>query len=102
MITIIGALVVLAVLAVARYGADTRFDSGPDPRDAARPRGPQYAHTPAADLRLLAELARRIAAHGRAWAGLRPRPAAVGAGPAGARARVTWRCRVDLGSCREP
>lgn len=67
MITVIGALVVVAVLAVARYGADTRFDSGPDLRDPARPRGPQYAHTPAADLALLAAFGRRVAAHGRAW-----------------------------------
>ncbi|MCD2195096.1 hypothetical protein LQ327_17150 [Actinomycetospora endophytica] len=67
MITVLGAVVVLAVLAVARYGADTRFDSGPDPRDPVRPRGPQYAHTPAADLRLLAAFGRRVAAHGRAW-----------------------------------
>jgi hypothetical protein len=67
MLTVLGAVVVLAVLAVARYGADTRFDSGPDPRDPARPRGPQYAHTPARDLALLAGLARRVAAHGRAW-----------------------------------
>jgi hypothetical protein len=69
MITVIGALVVLAVLAVGRYGADTRFDTGgPDHRDPARPRGPQYAHTPAADLALLASLGRRVTAHGRAWA----------------------------------
>jgi hypothetical protein len=67
MISIVGALVVLAVLAVARYGADSRFDTGPDPRDPGRPRGPQYAHTPAADLALLAALGRRITAHGRAW-----------------------------------
>ena len=66
-LTVLGALVVLAVLAVARYGADTRFD-GPDPRDPARPRGPQYAHTPSADLALLAALGGRVAAHGRAWA----------------------------------
>jgi hypothetical protein len=67
MISVLGAVVVLAVLAVARYGADSRFDSGPDPRDPARPRGPQYAHTPAADLALLAALGRRVAAHGHAW-----------------------------------
>ena len=67
MISILGAVVVLAVLAVARYGADSRFDTGPDPRDPGRPRGPQYAHTPAADLALLAGFARRVAAHGRAW-----------------------------------
>ncbi|NMO89686.1 hypothetical protein [Actinomycetospora sp. TBRC 11914] len=67
MLTVLGALVVLAVLAVARYGADTRFDSGPDPRDPARPRGPQYAHTPAADLRLLAAFGRRVAAHRHLW-----------------------------------
>jgi hypothetical protein len=68
MITVLGAVVVLAVLAVARYGADSRFDGGADPRDPARPRGPQYRHTPRADLALLAGLARRVAAHGRAWA----------------------------------
>ena len=68
MITLVGALVVVAVLAVARYGADSRFDAAADPRDPARPRGPQYAHTPAADLALLARLGRRVAAHGRAWA----------------------------------
>jgi hypothetical protein len=68
MTTVLGAVVVLAVLAVARYGADSRFDTGADPRDPARPRGPQYAHTPAADLALLAALGRRVAAHGRAWA----------------------------------
>ncbi|HEY2195291.1 MAG TPA: hypothetical protein VGH76_23735 [Actinomycetospora sp.] len=67
MLTVLGALVVLAVLAVGRYGADTRFDNGHDPRDPARPRGPQYAHTPAGDLALLAGLARRVAAHPRAW-----------------------------------
>lgn len=67
MLTVLGALVVLAVLAVARYGADSRFDAASDPRDPARPRGPQYAHTPAADLVLLAGLGRRLAAHGRAW-----------------------------------
>jgi hypothetical protein len=66
-LTVLGALVVLAVLAVARYGADSRFDAASDPRDPARPRGPQYAHTPAADLALLAGLGRRLAAHGRAW-----------------------------------
>jgi hypothetical protein len=67
-LTVLAALVVLAVLAVARYGADSRFDTGADPRDPARPRGPQYAHTPSADLALLAALGRRITAHGRAWA----------------------------------
>ena len=68
MITVIGAVVVLAVLAVGRYGADSRGDTRADPRDPARPRGPQYAHTPVADLALLAALGRRVAAHGRAWA----------------------------------
>lgn len=68
MIAVLGAAVVLAVLAVARYGADSRFDTGADPRDPGRPRGPQYAHTPAGDLALLARLGRRVAAHGRAWA----------------------------------
>jgi hypothetical protein len=77
MITVLGAVVVLAVLAVTRYGADSRFDTGPDPRDPGRPRGPQYAHTPAGDLARLARLGRRVAAHGRARAAydrsLRPR-----------------------------
>lgn len=61
---------VLAVVAflVARYGADTRSHDRADHRDPALPRGPQYAHTPASDLRLLAALARRVAAQRRAWA----------------------------------
>jgi hypothetical protein len=67
MLTVLGVLVVLAVLAVARYGADSRVDDVADRRDPARPRGPQYAHTPAADLRMLAALARRVAAHRRLW-----------------------------------
>jgi hypothetical protein len=67
MLTVLGVVVVLAVLAVGRYGADSRLDGDPDPRDPARPRGPQYAHTPAADLRMLAALVRRVAAHRHLW-----------------------------------
>ena len=63
-------VVVLAVLGVlvARYGADTRTNQGADHRDPALPRGPQYAHTPASDLRLVATFARRVAAQRQAWA----------------------------------
>lgn len=71
MITILGITVVLGVLLVARYGADSRGTGDPTGRDAAWPRSPQRAHTPGADARVLAALtasvARRIAAHRRAW-----------------------------------
>jgi hypothetical protein len=70
MITVIGTLVVLAVLglAVVRYGADSRSNDTLDARDPALPRGPQYTHTPASDLRLLAALTRRVAGQRQAWA----------------------------------
>ncbi|WP_157647677.1 hypothetical protein [Actinomycetospora chiangmaiensis] len=70
MIAAIVTVVVLAVLglAVVRYGADTRSNETLDARDPALPRGPQYAHNPASDLRLLAALARRVAAQRQAWA----------------------------------
>ena len=70
MITVLGTVLVLAILglAVVRYGADTRTNDTLDTRDPALPRGPQYAHTPASDLRLLAALARRVTAQRQAWA----------------------------------
>lgn len=70
MFELITVALVLAALAalVARYGADTRTLDGADHRDPALPRGPQYGHTPASDLRLVAALVRRVAAQRCAWA----------------------------------
>ncbi|MDL5158023.1 hypothetical protein [Actinomycetospora termitidis] len=67
MLVLVAVLVVLG-LAVVRYGADTRSNDTADHRDPALPRGPQYGHTPASDVRLLAGLARRVAAQRQAWA----------------------------------
>jgi hypothetical protein len=54
-VSVVVALVIVLVLGAlaARYGADSRSDTGSDPRDPARPHRPQYAHTPAEDLRVL-------------------------------------------------
>ncbi|MFC5064345.1 hypothetical protein [Actinomycetospora atypica] len=62
-----GIVVVLVLVAVARYGADTRFEAT-DHRDPALPRGPQHAHTPASDLRRLGGVARRLTAQRQLWA----------------------------------
>lgn len=64
MVTFWGVLVVLGVLAVARYGADSRSEADPTARDAAWPAGPTRAHSPREDLTWLGRL---IAHHARAW-----------------------------------
>lgn len=66
-VTVLGAIVVLAIGLVARYGADSRRGDDPTGRDPAWPTGPSREHTPREDLALLTAWARRVAAHRRCW-----------------------------------
>jgi hypothetical protein len=63
---VLGIVIVLVLVAVARYGADSRFEAT-DHRDPALPRGPQHGHTPASDLRRLGGVARRFTAQRQLW-----------------------------------
>jgi len=66
-VTLLGAVVVLAIGLVARYGADSRRGDDPTGRDPAWPAAPVRDHTPRGDLALLTAWARRVAAHRRCW-----------------------------------
>jgi hypothetical protein len=67
-VTLLGAVVVLAIGLVARYGADSRRGDDPTGRDPAWPAAPGRDHTPREDLALLTTWVRRLAAHRRCWA----------------------------------
>jgi hypothetical protein len=69
MITTLAVLVVLtvAVLLVARYGADSRSTGDPTGRDPAWPDRPVREHTPRADVALVRAALARVAAHIRCW-----------------------------------
>jgi hypothetical protein len=67
MVTFWGALVVLGVLLVGRYGADSRSDGDPTGRDPVWTDRPVRAHSPREDIALVAALGRRWVAHERAW-----------------------------------
>jgi len=65
--TIILLAVVAALLAVARYGADSRGTGDPTGRDPAWPSAAVREHTPARDLALVRAALARWAAHVRCW-----------------------------------
>jgi hypothetical protein len=88
MVTFWGILVVLGVLAVARYGADSRSDADPTGRDPAWPATPTRAHTPREDVTWLGRL---IAHHIRAWE-LHDRAMRPWEAPAAGSAPLTRRC----------
>ena len=64
MVTFWGVLVVLGVLLIGRYGADSHDDGDPTGRDPIWTGRPTRAHTPREDLSVLV---RRVRAHQQAW-----------------------------------
>ena len=92
MVTFWGVLLVLGVLAVARYGADSRGDADPTGRDPAWSSAPHREHTPRDGV---TALARWVAAHRRCWelydAALRPWEQESSGGDGARRAELTRR-----------
>jgi hypothetical protein len=66
-LTLLAGLVVVGLLLVARYGADSRPSGDPTGRDAAWPASPVREHTPGADLALVRAWIARTRAHRRCW-----------------------------------
>jgi hypothetical protein len=61
------AALVVGVLLVARYGADSRGTGDPTGRDPAWPAGPTREHTPARDLALVRAAVARWTGQIRCW-----------------------------------